>query len=740
MGHLYKNQISREIILFSTIFCSFVFLPQIIFASATAPRGGLDTVQSCDAVIGWAQDQDIPSQPISVAFYVDAPSGAAAFVENKVANENQNRSDLCAIGACNNSFTYSIPAKYRDGATHTLYAYGLDNDGGTTQNTLLTGSPKTFQCAPPAAKNTPPRGGLDVVQSCDAVLGWAQDLDAPNQGITVGFYIDAPSGVAAYAGNVMAYQNQNRPDLCAIGACNSSFTYSVPSTYRDGKTHVLYAYGIDSAGGENPLLVGSPKSFQCAPAASRLPVQSNDASLKVEAVGNIETVFKYATDACSPTDSPDTFAHAFRDASGLVNFIDSSGSTNYRSVGSSLNSVKRTCSSIYTAANDTAFNNFKYHEWPFSPYTLDGSTVYMLAHNEWYPSLMSPPACPVNTAAAPVVGAITLLTSSNSGANYIHPANYKVGVPTVPWSPSFSCTASYGDWNFTNIVQKSGFYYALFNRVADPNGVANMGTCAMRTARLDDASSWQVWSGSDWLPMSSSPKCGVLEGLGSWTWTVAGSLSYSTYLGKYIAIGTDNTTNVTYALSDDLLHWSTPQLILGLPVPGMTLYYASLLDPTDTSRNFENVGQEPYLYFTVLLSRDIIRQKIRFTKLDAATAQPVVTPPPPTALSVPANPSVQTTTTGVTTNAMPAPLCPSITRTLSLRSRGADVATLQSYLISQNLLSPDSATGYFGRLTQTAVQSWQCQRGLICTGSPRTTGYGAVGPRTRAALLSCAAR
>ena len=40
-------------------------------------------------------------------------------------------------------------------------------------------------------------------------------------------------------------------------------------------------------------------------------------------------------------------------------------------------------------------------------------------------------------------------------------------------------------------------------------------------------------------------------------------------------------------------------------------------------------------------------------------------------------------------------------------------------------------TGYFGTLTQSAVQAFQCTESIVCSGSPDTTGFGAVGPRTR---------
>ena len=46
------------------------------------------------------------------------------------------------------------------------------------------------------------------------------------------------------------------------------------------------------------------------------------------------------------------------------------------------------------------------------------------------------------------------------------------------------------------------------------------------------------------------------------------------------------------------------------------------------------------------------------------------------------------------------------------------------------LLAVDNATGYFGKLTQATVQSWQRSHGIVSSGTPTITGYGAVGPRT----------
>jgi peptidoglycan hydrolase-like protein with peptidoglycan-binding domain len=58
-----------------------------------------------------------------------------------------------------------------------------------------------------------------------------------------------------------------------------------------------------------------------------------------------------------------------------------------------------------------------------------------------------------------------------------------------------------------------------------------------------------------------------------------------------------------------------------------------------------------------------------------------------------------------------------------------EVSKLQKFLGGQ-------VTGYFGPMTQQLVQNWQSAHGVVSSGSPDTTGYGYVGPKTRSAM-SC---
>ncbi len=78
--------------------------------------------------------------------------------------------------------------------------------------------------------------------------------------------------------------------------------------------------------------------------------------------------------------------------------------------------------------------------------------------------------------------------------------------------------------------------------------------------------------------------------------------------------------------------------------------------------------------------------------------------------------------------------CPILARALSRGSTGDDVLMLQKYLIGQGLLAEGSASGYYGALTEAAVQKWQSSHSLISKGSALLTGWGIIGAQTRAAI------
>jgi chitodextrinase len=105
---------------------------------------------------------------------------------------------------------------------------------------------------------------------------------------------------------------------------------------------------------------------------------------------------------------------------------------------------------------------------------------------------------------------------------------------------------------------------------------------------------------------------------------------------------------------------------------------------------------------------------------------------PLTNTTIPASTAPATTTPASTL--APANGGAAFTTTLYFGLRNNEVKKLQLFLIQRGYLGADYATGFFGTLTQGAVQKFQCDQNIVCSGNPKTTGWGLVGVRTRKAL------
>ena len=76
-----------------------------------------------------------------------------------------------------------------------------------------------------------------------------------------------------------------------------------------------------------------------------------------------------------------------------------------------------------------------------------------------------------------------------------------------------------------------------------------------------------------------------------------------------------------------------------------------------------------------------------------------------------------------------------LTQALFKGSRHPEVKLLQDFLIAEGFLAPNNNTGFFGQLTEAAVKVYQCKMAIICVGTFTTSGWGVVGPKTRARLI-----
>jgi len=94
-----------------------------------------------------------------------------------------------------------------------------------------------------------------------------------------------------------------------------------------------------------------------------------------------------------------------------------------------------------------------------------------------------------------------------------------------------------------------------------------------------------------------------------------------------VVVGNPPVCGAGYALSSDLIHWTPVQIMLTAYFPShppcqppsgsSASVYFSIIDHSDTSVNFENSGQTPFLYYTRFndlgLNRDLVRVPLVIT-------------------------------------------------------------------------------------------------------------------------------
>jgi peptidoglycan hydrolase-like protein with peptidoglycan-binding domain len=69
---------------------------------------------------------------------------------------------------------------------------------------------------------------------------------------------------------------------------------------------------------------------------------------------------------------------------------------------------------------------------------------------------------------------------------------------------------------------------------------------------------------------------------------------------------------------------------------------------------------------------------------------------------------------------------------------GGEVSKLQRMLAQHPDIFPSGkVTGFFGSLTEKAIERLQAQGGVVATGTPSTTGFGRIGKATRALFAHC---
>jgi hypothetical protein len=367
-------------------------------------------------------------------------------------------------------------------------------------------------------------------------------------------------------------------------------------------------------------------------------------------------VFDWDTMRCEDNFAADSPARAWKDAAGTVHLTISSDNS-FAMTGTSLNTVTPDCTHVLLPSEHNADpSTYDDAEWLHSPYTLDGTKVVALIHDEYHgwehtgecstqghpprPKPMSLPGGVFNPGCW--YNAITYATSTDGGYTFTHATPPAQLVASVPYT-YVQGDNPYGYFSPSNIIKKSdGYFYVMFQ--AEAYGLQQVGACEARTKNPSNPLSWRAWDGTGYnvqfIDPYTNPQPPDTHVCAPVQYTnlekMVQSLTYNSFFKKYLLIGMADLFDPVrhqyvygfyYSTSSDLLNWSLRTLLLEIPIWNYQCggedegAYPVVLNPASTDRNFSTTGQTTYLYFTRIFhdencnligQEDLIRIPIKF--------------------------------------------------------------------------------------------------------------------------------
>lgn len=369
-------------------------------------------------------------------------------------------------------------------------------------------------------------------------------------------------------------------------------------------------------------------------ACSALPASAAVPGISLTADGTSETVFDWRSGRCDDGQYPDAPARAYRDTKGIVHLF----ATHYDNrafTGSGLDTVRIDCHSTYAARRDDDPEAYDDRVWLTSFHTGDGSTIIALGHAEYHGHLR-PTQCPWRDYRSCWWNGVVGLLSYDGGTTFTRAPGVRSIVAALrgPYDPSVRRPVGY--FSPSNMLEWNGGLYVFV--FAEAYGEQKRGPCLLRTTPRGDPSSWRAWDGRDFT-VSLSPAadpdgrskhgvCTPVPGLGATVTSVVRRDGSDDFIALIAATRNEpeERTGIYFALSQDLLHWTPPRMLLEAPLmfkyrceDASAYAYPALLDSASRSRNFESVGSSAWLYVTRFTiedckfakARDLVRYRVR---------------------------------------------------------------------------------------------------------------------------------
>lgn len=391
-----------------------------------------------------------------------------------------------------------------------------------------------------------------------------------------------------------------------------------------------------------PLLATAALCIGTGWSLDRASLAADAPALTIAAEARPEAVFLHRRDACAQTDVPDVPARAFRTDDGRVRLLASHHRNRLLS-GPDLDRVRPDCAIVYEGRHSDAPEDYDDRSWLSAVTTLDGRTVVGLVSNEFHGQLR-PRLCPAARYASCWYNVVTAVVSGDAGEHFQRLPGRSL-VAAAPYRYTGTLGRRSGIFSPSNIIRHQGYWYVFV--WAEAWGVQQRGACLLRTDRIEDPQAWRAWDGRSFSMRFADPyrdpaapdlATGCVPVAQDALSTTVRSIVRDRASGRFIAVlamtrpaapGAASIAGIWTSTSPELLAWSEPQLLWKAALlthvgcaDDAAYYYPALLDPADSSRNFEEIGDSPHLYLTrlnlqdcgVTWDRDLVRLPVHVSQ------------------------------------------------------------------------------------------------------------------------------
>lgn len=340
-------------------------------------------------------------------------------------------------------------------------------------------------------------------------------------------------------------------------------------------------------------------------------VQAHAADLKIALTGKPSVVFNSTRDGCEPNDVPDLNPRAYRNADGQV-VLFGLHFVNRALRGPDFAHLKIDCHVALDSPLDPDPAHFADRNFVAATWTPDGRNVSALVHEEYHADDHG--RCRASGDLGCWYNTVLAYQSGDEGADFAKAS--PLVVAAAPFTQDVEQGRHRGFFNPSNIVADGAYKY-VFVSTTGWDGQP-FGNCLFRTSDPSKPALWRAYDGTaftiryaDPYKDRSQPKpCATIAPFSYAVGAVVRHHATKLWIAVFQAAagGVFPVDGFYYATGRDLLHWGAPRLLLA----GKTLYgdlckagssiinYPSVIDPASSSRNFDAVGDQPELFFTIM--------------------------------------------------------------------------------------------------------------------------------------------